>query len=1451
MPNAICPTCKFEFTPAKPGRVECPQCFESFSPTTPPKPVPKPAKPVKPEDAPIPLAEMVDDAAPVAKPTARPVAKPVAPTPAPKPAPEVRKTVGAPRVRRKRDDDDDEPKRAESSGRKMIALGVVGLLAVVGAAIGGVYALRDGNKPVAAVPPPPPSGAARFEQPPPEPPPFIPPQPPIQPLPPVFNPQPPVVPQPPPEPPKPPPVVPVSPTEVVEITPTAATHGATVELPSAFDRVCVGGGGRFLILRLPAAKQFAVFDATLGKVATYLPMPEDGTHAAAGMTKLFLVLPKSGTIQRWNLLNFEKELTVANPVGGRTIGALMGHLTDGPLFLVGPSQFIDTATMKSLGMPARGTGGWRTMGEPGYPESNPPSIRVSADGRVYAWWSVSTSPTGLSTLTLADGGAAAGYEHTTVGAITPGPDGTLFTVVGLYTPDLKPMGGKTGHNPYRAPSPVPAVHGPFYLSPVAVDDGFPRGPGSASPPSLSLRMLGHDGPLLTLPKVAGLTMRTPQAGETQTPLADRLYLIPDAKLLVVTSEDRRTLHLNAFDPKGKMDESGIDYLVVMSRPHPAALGKPYRYAPDVWSKRGGVKLKLGAAPDGMKVVGNSLTWKVPADFTGTVDVNLTVTDATGLEVPHNFKLPVLEKAPEPPARPPTPVGVAVKDPPPPEAIEKAAPPKPRTPPKLTSATKELQLPGAFDAVCAAGGGHILLLRLPSTKQIAVFDAREAAVVKYLPLAEADAMVAGGRDHAFVFAPAAGAIQRWNLTTFEKELTVPTPVTYKVERFLHGANSTGPLFLGGGSRVSLNVTALDPRTMKDTGRKFEMREASSGLSKESVVRVSADGRLLTAYGPRYSPMGHTAYRTTGGDYTAERFAGHGDISGHVTPSADGKNVFTSHGVFTAEGKHALTAGEDGRGGGILYTLPAAEPLPVFLSIKLGKGPKLSLHLPNERVPAVELEQVKLPSKIDPMDTEPINTDQRVHLIPSADAVVVLPETNDRVVMYRVNLKEALDRSGKNYLFVTSSPHAAVRGKTFRYAPEVQSKKGGVKVKLDAGPTGMRAVGNAVVWAVPAGFGDKSASVILTVSDATGQETFHTFDLPVADTGAGDDATPPPEPDQAVTDAPPAKALPLGMGKPLWKGPTASIPLPAKATDMCVAGGGRFLLIQTDAGKAIEVVDVSVGAMVKSIPLPEPKVLAVGGATTALLYFPVAKQVHLWDLATMTRARVAPAPAELAAFDPEAFVAPSGADGPVFFSQSRAQATYALDVKTLAVSKVPWKRLVGQVGVWAPSHLEVSADGKVLHATGGGSWGHAIAAVRDGNAETVRNVAVKEPGVGGPLTADGATLLATAGAFATTLDGKAENGGEGRLFPAVEAGYYFLVGAKGGATLFGPGGKKVCDLDIPEATAAKPPAVEIRTRGMPVASRLPRARWQLSVEAGVLAGVPEDGDRVILRRVEVGK
>jgi hypothetical protein len=124
------------------------------------------------------------------------------------------------------------------------------------------------------------------------------------------------------------------------------------------------------------------------------------------------------------------------------------------------------------------------------------------------------------------------------------------------------------------------------------------------------------------------------------------------------------------------------------------------------------------------------------------------------------------------------------------------------------------------------------------------------------------------------------------------------------------------------------------------------------------------------------------------------------------------------------------------------------------------------------------------------------EKRIHYYPRAGLLLTLGGTADHLVLRRVDLVAELDRSGVDYLVVLSRPPAARVGQPFNYRLDLRSKKGGVKVKLETGPAGLTVTPDGrVSWAVPPRFAEPETEVLLTITDASGQEIAHTFTIAV--------------------------------------------------------------------------------------------------------------------------------------------------------------------------------------------------------------------------------------------------------------------------------------------------------------------------------------------------------------------
>jgi S1-C subfamily serine protease len=880
----------------------------------------------------------------------------------------------------------------------------------------------------------------------------------------------------------------VQPPNPVPITPAPlAQPTQTVPLPATVRDLCVGGGGRFLILHLAQHRQLAVFDANEARVVKYLPAAEDNVLFAAGMDKLLIAYPARNVLQRWSLTTFEREVTATSPVSGTVNALCMGSASNGPL-LVGlgnndprggssSALFLDPLTLKTL------TIKWLKEPMTGFTTR---LVRAAPDGTVFAWHEgFGGEPHALKCAVLnGASGTVAGVWPGPASLAIPGPDSrTLYTAAGLFTTEVK----KTSFP--RTGSFLPAAHGNYFLQ----LDGT----------TLSFYLAGNDRPLAQLNGVEGICTENIGYGSSRDPINHdrRIHFIPNARLVVSLPTTNDRLLLYRFDPEQALEQSDIDYLIVTSQPTLVApKGAAYTYPLTVKAKKGGVKYKLESGPEGMKVAADGqLTWNVPAGFAEPeVDVLLTISDASGQEIFHAFKIaikdpgdPALATSPLPPKATVPPTAPA-----PAPAAETKQPPaaaKPLAdlkPAPLKADTEERSLPAPAGDACAGGGGRFLIFHLPQSRRLAIFDANEARIVKYLPVAEDNVKIAAGRDKLVVVLPGAKVIQRYNLATFERELTAPLPYPYPLIGITMGSASDGPLLVESADYPRIgDMSFFDIRTMK----KLDLqpgRRVHYNIAPNVRLHASADGLVITA--------GNQSYVLSGRTFDAYDVP----ANGYLLPSPDGRTLYSAGRQFTAEGK-PLGEQKGGHGNGLWY-LPAAQG-PYYLSLneqRDGNAGKqflsLAVHLSGDSRPLFTLPKFSaLDGLVDWISGQVSPFERHIFLIPDAHLLVLMPKSNDKLVLHRFDPDQLLEQSGVDYLFVQSQPPAqAVKGATYSYPIAVRSKKGGVKPRLDAGPSGMKVTPEGkLTWDVPANFAEPEVDVILTVSDASGQEVFHTFKIAV--------------------------------------------------------------------------------------------------------------------------------------------------------------------------------------------------------------------------------------------------------------------------------------------------------------------------------------------------------------------
>jgi hypothetical protein len=430
--------------------------------------------------------------------------------------------------------------------------------------------------------------------------------------------------------------VPPAPDPMALRAPRLATSPLNHAFAVPFDRLVVGGGGRFLLLNLPSKRKIALFDVNEAKTVHHFPVAGDNVLYAASLEKLVLIFPETRMVQRWDLRTREREATATLDGNAKIFTVLMGSGSYGPLVVCtgAGTHLLDLQTLKARKVHLSGRGHLMDLAAYG---------TVSADGSVLAPFSVAP-PSGLQLIHVGPAEIKGYYEHIPTGAqAIPGEDGKfVYTGRGVFTNLGKAsclntrVGEKTAHWC------VPAVEGDYFLS-VAIG----AAPGKGPPPrELCVHRGGEERTLATitdipLPKnlnpIRGLSERE----RIKIAPYQRLLFIPTAKLIVAVPETNDCLVLHRFDVDQAIGKSGIDHLCATSRaPTRAVRGEDYVYPITVRSNRGPITYRLESGPKGMSITRSGvIVWKVPADLTvPAARVLVTIADGSGQSTLHAFQL---------------------------------------------------------------------------------------------------------------------------------------------------------------------------------------------------------------------------------------------------------------------------------------------------------------------------------------------------------------------------------------------------------------------------------------------------------------------------------------------------------------------------------------------------------------------------------------------------------------------------------------------------------------------------------------------------------------------------------------------------------------------------------------------------------------------------------------------
>jgi hypothetical protein len=399
------------------------------------------------------------------------------------------------------------------------------------------------------------------------------------------------------------------------IAPTALASDMVLPLPAAVDAVGRGADGRLLLLRAPRLHELLVFDANQGTIVYRVPLGEPNALFAAGKTKLFVYKPGARRIVRFDLASGQSEFELPKPQGINLVDALaIGPDSNGPLYLISapPHRGSQVHVINGSTLELNATyalSQWKGRSD------QRASVHASRDGTLLG-------------VAGSDGAFAIHFDQDKAEVVSlapdagsppalaiPSPDGHfLYTPRGVFSPAGDYLLGTRRGSFFT----FPTAHGSGLFLSLSVEDGKVEGY-----PHLHLAGTETAAPIVTLGsgEVSG---DLPANELREITAADRVHLWPDAGLLAVLPVSNSELQLFKVNVAATLADTKKAFVAFASDPPTTVRrGAVWQYAPRFYP-RTNVTPKLSfSGPPEMNLKATTLTWVVPRNESGFVDVSLT------------------------------------------------------------------------------------------------------------------------------------------------------------------------------------------------------------------------------------------------------------------------------------------------------------------------------------------------------------------------------------------------------------------------------------------------------------------------------------------------------------------------------------------------------------------------------------------------------------------------------------------------------------------------------------------------------------------------------------------------------------------------------------------------------------------------------------------------------------
>jgi hypothetical protein len=631
-------------------------------------------------------------------------------------------------------------------------------------------------------------------------------------------------------------------------------------------------------------------------------------------------------------------------------------------------------------------------------------------------------------------------------------------------------------------------------------------------------------------------------------------------------------------------------------------------------------------------------------------------------------------------------------------------PRPKDSPPPKDAPMTLRLPGKATDVCMGNSGRHLLVHCGGERKLVIVDLAERTIAKEIDTAGPETLIAAGADRFYLADVRSRQIRRHTFTGFAQDKETTWPGAGDLQAIALGSASVGPaLVLSASPDVAGRLSLLEQDGLTPHPVTW-LLPPNWTVPANAQVRAAGGGGgwTISADGP--TPPVRAAWD---GDQVVVRQ----DLSvpataGVVAPSADNEFFFGSFGR-------------------VLSGVPPQSKTPVWVPSDQGPfgvevrnldqavGPiELSVR---ERMLSEELATVpNVPRP--PAPGGPLSLDQAIHFSLTAKTFAVVAADGAAVNLIPLDLRAEIVKKSPMAVYQVKSPPILFKpGETYRFTPDfITGQKTFTVRRRGAKYEGLTAQPNGQVeWAVPTEFPMGQVKMDFVSGSWSYQYRIFTLAPTKFARPKTKDTPPPPKktPDKKSPDPmPPVVVDPIAPGAKLVNplpertpitAPTLTDPFPVDlggpVRDICVGGGGRYLIAHVPRIRRLVIFDVSAVKVAGTVGLGADNILFAAGMAKLLVVYPEEKQVLRYGLPDgklELDAELDVRPKPVAAAMGSATAGPLVLGGPVTQNNASKLALTFIDVETLKEVRVDRADGDLRIGFGAAVHLRVSADGQTV-------------------------------------------------------------------------------------------------------------------------------------------------------------